>query len=102
MKNMADLIVIAAQEPGAVMESTEFEEVVSTTIIVEQEEQVELRSLLNESMAMDLTHPLQNEWTLWYDVAAKRNTGASWSDNLKEIITISTVEEFWGYEFGLS
>lgn len=41
-------------------------------------------------------HPLQNEWTLWYYGQQKRSTLKSWSENLKEVVTFNTVEDFWG------
>ncbi|KAJ3193831.1 hypothetical protein HK101_004000 [Irineochytrium annulatum] len=41
-------------------------------------------------------HPLQNKWTLWYDSQQKKATQANWHDNLKNLITIDTVEDFWG------
>lgn len=48
------------------------------------------------------THPLQNEWTLWYDQRALPNQRARgekelYESNLHEIGTCSTVEDFWRY-----
>ncbi|KAI8091421.1 translation initiation factor eIF 4e-like domain-containing protein [Gilbertella persicaria] len=40
-------------------------------------------------------HPLQNTWTLWFDNPGKKANAQSWADNLKEIINIDTVEDFW-------
>nr|ACO15389.1 Eukaryotic translation initiation factor 4E-3 [Caligus clemensi] len=42
----------------------------------------------------DLTvkHPLENEWTLWYYNYDPTN---AWEENLKEIISFNTVEDFW-------
>jgi len=37
-------------------------------------------------------HPLQNDWTLWY---FKNDRSKNWEDNLKRVITFSTVEDFW-------
>ena len=45
-------------------------------------------------------HPLQNEWTLWYFGQQKRSTLKSWAENLKEVVTFGTVEDFWGYAHG--
>ena len=36
-------------------------------------------------------HPLHSKWTLWFDKGARGN----WEDNLKSIVTIGSVEEFW-------
>ncbi|XP_019848927.1 PREDICTED: uncharacterized protein LOC100636944 [Amphimedon queenslandica] len=37
-------------------------------------------------------HPLQNKWVLWY---LKNDKQKKWKDNLRKIICIDTVEEFW-------
>jgi len=47
-------------------------------------------------------HPLEHEWTLWYDkrpAAGKRIRGEqeSYESNLREIGTFGTVEDFWRY-----
>lgn len=43
------------------------------------------------------SHPLQYRWTLWYDnsASARKNRFASWDENLTELMTFGTVEEFW-------
>ena len=41
-------------------------------------------------------HPLQNRWTLWFDNPGRRTNLLSWSQNLREVITVDTVEDFWG------
>lgn len=42
----------------------------------------------------NVVHPLTHKWTLWY---TKPQTGnEEWRDLLKNIVTVSTVEEFWG------
>jgi len=48
------------------------------------------------------THPLEYEWTLWYDRrqdASKRLPGEkeTYESNLRPIGTFSTVESFWQY-----
>jgi translation initiation factor 4E len=48
--------------------------------------------------AMLVKHPLQNEWTLWYDNSSRGRGKASavnWGDHLKEIMTFGAVEDFW-------
>ena len=39
-----------------------------------------------------IKHPLHNSWTLWFFEADKKR---DWSENLKEITTFDTVEDFW-------
>lgn len=41
-------------------------------------------------------HPLQHRWTLWHsNPQSKRVNSKTWEDILKNVMTISTVEEFW-------
>ncbi|RLN27302.1 hypothetical protein BBJ28_00007223, partial [Nothophytophthora sp. Chile5] len=42
-------------------------------------------------------HPLQNRWVLWYDNPKKRHSTESWEENLKNVYSFSTVEDFWWY-----
>jgi len=48
-----------------------------------------------EPSNFSVKHPLQNNWTIWYDNPQKRTNQASWGDHLKKITTFSTVEDFW-------
>ncbi|KAF1778631.1 Translation Initiation factor eIF- 4e-like [Phytophthora cactorum] len=43
----------------------------------------------------EAAHPLQNRWVLWYDNPKKRNSNESWEENLKNVYTFNTVEDFW-------
>jgi len=38
-------------------------------------------------------HPLQNKWALWF---FKNDKTKSWANNLRQITTFDTVEDFWG------
>ncbi|KAI9280632.1 translation initiation factor eIF 4e-like domain-containing protein [Sporodiniella umbellata] len=40
-------------------------------------------------------HSLLSTWTLWFDNPGKKTSAQSWADNLKEVITIDNVEDFW-------
>jgi len=42
-----------------------------------------------------LSHPLNTEWTLWWDFSYN-NSSDNWEKNLKQLATITTVEEWWG------
>ncbi|KAI9288877.1 translation initiation factor eIF 4e-like domain-containing protein [Umbelopsis sp. AD052] len=46
-------------------------------------------------MNYNVKHPLHNEWTLWFDNPGKKANVQSWSQNLKEIVTFKTIEDFW-------
>jgi translation initiation factor 4E len=51
----------------------------------------------DDPQAYNVKHPLANSWTLWFDSPSnKKTTQANWSANLKNLITIDTVEDFWG------
>lgn len=50
---------------------------------------------LSQTIDYSVKHPLQNTWTLWFDNPGKKASAQSWADNLKEIISIDTVEDFW-------
>lgn len=39
-----------------------------------------------------IKHPLQNSWTLWF---FKNDRNRNWEENQRQIITFSTVEDFW-------
>ncbi|XP_059474329.1 eukaryotic translation initiation factor 4E1-like [Neocloeon triangulifer] len=39
-----------------------------------------------------IKHPLQNSWTLWEHLNVRTK---SWEENLVEIFSIETVEDFW-------
>jgi len=49
---------------------------------------------LAASMEQELTikHPLQHAWTLWY---YRNDRTKSWEENLREVVTFDTVEDFW-------
>ena len=41
---------------------------------------------------MQIKHPLQNTWTLWYYENDRTKT---WEENQREIISFDTAEDFW-------
>lgn len=41
----------------------------------------------------NVTHPLNTEWSLWISTKVKSN---NWLDTIKNIITIGSIEDFWG------
>jgi translation initiation factor 4E len=62
----------------------------------EKQEQNEQIVALRDSLNFNVKHPLQNKWTLWFDSQQKKATQQNWHDNLKKLITVETVEDFWG------
>ncbi|KAG2187931.1 hypothetical protein INT44_000681, partial [Umbelopsis vinacea] len=42
-----------------------------------------------------IKHPLHNTWTLWFDNPGRKNSAQNWAQNLKEVFSFSTVEDFW-------
>jgi len=40
-------------------------------------------------------HPLWCRWSIWYDGPAKKINVSNWVDNLKEVFTFDSVEDFW-------
>lgn len=50
---------------------------------------------LDANIDYSVKHPLQNTWTLWFDNPKSKTNTESWADNLKEIISLDTVEDFW-------
>jgi len=45
----------------------------------------------------NVKHPLRHGWVLWYDGVSPSGKGKSsqWGDNIREIYSFSTVEDFW-------
>ena len=42
-------------------------------------------------------HPLNTKWTLWFDCQQKKTTSDDqWEQNLKAVVTVDSVESFWG------
>ena len=62
---------------------------------LETEDQTPLLAF-EDAAKFNVKHPLQHQWTLWFDSPDKKATKANWSENLKQVITLDTVEDFWG------
>ncbi|KAJ2456031.1 eukaryotic translation initiation factor 4E [Coemansia sp. RSA 2336] len=41
-------------------------------------------------------HPLNSPWVLWFDNPNRRTNVVTWKEHLKHIVTVKTVEDFWG------
>lgn len=40
-------------------------------------------------------HPLENQWTFWFDNPNGKSKSAAWGSTLRSVYTFSTVEQFW-------
>ncbi|KAI8334021.1 translation initiation factor eIF 4e-like domain-containing protein [Chlamydoabsidia padenii] len=49
-----------------------------------------------EGLDLTVSHPLENAWTMWFDNPLTNTNAQSWAENLKELVTVDTVEAFWG------
>lgn len=70
----------------------------SVDLAATETEQNENTTVFHDPQAFTVKHPLINKWTLWYTkppTPGQRGADA-WADNLKEVITFDSVEEFWG------
>ncbi|GJN93464.1 hypothetical protein Rhopal_006521-T1 [Rhodotorula paludigena] len=53
-------------------------------------------TVLSDPAHFSLKHPLYSPWTLWFDSASKQDKAKSWEDQLAQVISFQSVEEFWG------
>ena len=60
-------------------------------------------SVFQDSQNFNVAHPLEHKWTLWYDDGnmMKQNPELTWKQNLKQIYTFSSIEEFWATQKSL-
>jgi translation initiation factor 4E len=52
-----------------------------------------------DSPQFNTKHALNNKWTLWYDdpaMAKNHPKPLSWEENLKNVGSFDTIEDFWG------
>eukprot|EP01125_Pyxidicula_operculata_P021010 TRINITY_DN792_c0_g1_i1.p1 TRINITY_DN792_c0_g1~~TRINITY_DN792_c0_g1_i1.p1 ORF type:complete len:209 (-),score=22.64 TRINITY_DN792_c0_g1_i1:348-974(-) len=63
------------------------------------QENIENNENNQETASLDdfsVKHPLQHAWCWWYDNNSKKKPSATnWGDNLKNIYSFNTVEDFW-------
>jgi len=57
--------------------------------------EIEKKEILTIEKDFNVKHPLQNSWTLWYDNPGHKTNSKNWSQNLKQVLSFSTVEDFW-------
>jgi translation initiation factor 4E len=84
----------AATEPVDAVVPTEKDETTTESKDADNENSI---TIFHDRMNYNVKHPLHNEWTLWFDNPGKKANVQSWSQNLKEIVTFKTIEDFWAY-----
>ncbi|KAH6560582.1 hypothetical protein BASA50_001389 [Batrachochytrium salamandrivorans] len=72
-----------------------------TSAVVAPSEQEALTSdeqvtAFDDPEALNVKHPLQNTWTLWFDSPSKKTSAKDWGLTLKAVASFNTVEDFWG------
>lgn len=84
-------------------------------LVLEDRPEEEMRTVFNDPATFNVKHPLYSHWTLWFDSPATKGrnlpatpgtpasavpptpSGAQgWMDDIKKVITLDSVEEFWG------
>ncbi|KAJ2719979.1 eukaryotic translation initiation factor 4E [Coemansia sp. Benny D115] len=55
-----------------------------------------IQTVLADPKDFNAVHPLNTAWTLWFDNQNKKSSVLNWTDNLKEVVTMNTVEDYWG------
>lgn len=54
-------------------------------------------TVFDDPKNFNVKHPLNTKWSLWTSVKADTNTKVvNWMDTVKNIITVDSVEDFWG------
>jgi len=61
----------------------------------EGDEEDEDQEDVDKDVDLEVKHPLQNTWTLWYDNPSKKTTAHTYETFLKRVYTFDTVEGFW-------
>ncbi|KAJ2161279.1 eukaryotic translation initiation factor 4E [Coemansia sp. RSA 552] len=56
----------------------------------------DIKTVLTDPQEPNAVHKLNSQWTLWFDNPNRRTSASTWTQNLKEIVTMGTVEDFWG------
>lgn len=70
-------------------------EATSAATAVAEDDETITPTVFKSTDHFSVVHPLTNPWTLWYlkpPTAAKED----WKDLLTKVVTVSTIEEFWG------
>ncbi|CDS06777.1 hypothetical protein LRAMOSA09302 [Lichtheimia ramosa] len=87
--------VVTQEKPTTTTEASN-DNVTENTNSTETGQDQPVTTVFHDRINYNVKHPLHNSWTLWFDNPHKKANTASWSQNLKEIVTVETVEDFWG------
>jgi len=55
-----------------------------------------MKTVFSDPANFNVVHPLYSKWVLWFDNASKQNKAKDWNEQLQEVMTFESVEEFWG------
>jgi len=55
-----------------------------------------MRTVFSDPANFNVVHPLYSKWILWFDNASKQNKAKDWNEQLQEVMSFESVEEFWG------
>jgi len=104
LDHLADSTEKLSIYPDSLQESEEDEgeEVPTPSTPPSQQEEEELQGEQNAGINLAVVHPLEYEWTFWYDKRPQqqkrvRGEQESYESNLRDIGTFGTVEDFWRY-----
>jgi translation initiation factor 4E len=96
---MADQTVVDHPPVKDIVESTPVTNVDEANNATTTDDNVntdQVTTVFHDRINYTVKHPLQNTWTLWFDNPGKKANSQSWSQNLKEIVSMDAVEDFWG------
>lgn len=55
-----------------------------------------IRTVFSDPANFNVVHPLYSKWILWFDNASKQNKARDWNEQLQQVMSFESVEEFWG------
>lgn len=85
------MMTVHAGGPSAVQVSANGEANNKKSMPTAESVEAAMNPLIEQSLT-SVKHPLNSAWTLWY---FKNDRTKDWSENLREVITFDTVEDFW-------
>lgn len=84
-----DLSTIPISPEGGNVDVNQYQKKITSSL----DEQI---TVFHDRDNFNVKHPLMHKWTLWFTKPSTGRGGENWNDLLKQVITFSSVEEFWG------